>query len=239
MARATRPERRSPAAAAAAGCLAIVIDDVGYSLAEVQPFLDTRLPLSLAVLPGLDHSAEAARRVRAAGQELLLHLPMQADNGADPGPGAVLVSMSEAEVHERLEAALRQVPAVGVNNHMGSAATADRRTMEVVLRYLQGRDLFFLDSRTTPASVVIEVAEGLRLPVLERNVFLDNEPSAEKIEVQLREAIEISARQGQAVAIGHVRNGHLVAILERALPELQRRNIRLVRAGELIAPEEP
>jgi polysaccharide deacetylase 2 family uncharacterized protein YibQ len=212
-----RPER--------IGRLAVVIDDVGYSLENLEPFLRSELPLSLSVLPGLPHSAEAARRIQAAGKELLLHLPMEAQNGADPGPVAVLTTMSDEAVRQLLAVSLEEIPAVGVNNHMGSAATANERIMKAVLGYLKERGLFFLDSRTTGESVAPQVARSLSEPLLQRDVFLDNEPSAEDLAVQ----------RGQAVLIGHVQNPQIVRLLTAALPELERRGVQLVRASDLIA----
>ncbi len=77
-----RPSSRSPRRA---GLLAIIIDDAGYSLRELQAFLDLPVPLTVAVLPNLPHSTEAARRVLAAGKDLILHCPMEPTGGENPG----------------------------------------------------------------------------------------------------------------------------------------------------------
>jgi polysaccharide deacetylase 2 family uncharacterized protein YibQ len=224
-----RPER--------VGRLAVVIDDVGYSLENLEPFLLSKVPLSLSVLPGLPHSGEAARRIQAAGKELLLHLPMEAQNGADPGPVAVLTTMSDDTVRDVLSASLEEIPAVGVNNHMGSRATANERIMQAVLGYLKSRGLFFLDSRTTAESVAAQVARGLSEPLLKRDVFLDNDPSAESILAQFRQGLDLAEQRGQAVLIGHVQNPQIVQVLEEALPDLARRGLQLVRASDLIASD--
>jgi hypothetical protein len=215
------------------GRVAVVIDDVGYSLDNLEPFLATKLDLSLSVLPGLPHSREAARRIRDAGKEVLLHLPMQAQNGSNPGPVAVLTQMSDEEIRRLLDAALDEVPATGANNHMGSLATADERIMRVVLEHLEGRGLFFLDSRTTPESVALRVAREVGALALKRDVFLDNDPAIEAMRGQLFEALALAEQRGQAVLIGHVQNPQIVGLLEAALPELERRGLELVRAGEL------
>ena len=78
---------RRPRTSSRRAMLAVILDDAGYSLEELQPFLDLPGPLTVAVLPNLPHSAEAARRVLAAGKDLILHCPMEADGGEDPGPG--------------------------------------------------------------------------------------------------------------------------------------------------------
>ena len=89
-----QPEPSKPAAV---GRLAVVIDDAGYDLEALQPFLDLPMPLAVAVLPNLPHSGEAARRVLAAGKELLLHLPMEPEGGENPGPGALLTGQPAVE----------------------------------------------------------------------------------------------------------------------------------------------
>ena len=78
--------------------IAVVIDDVGYNLEELQEFLDYPAPITLSVLPNLPYTQEAARRISAAGKELLLHLPMEAENGNDPGPGAILTTQEDEQI---------------------------------------------------------------------------------------------------------------------------------------------
>ncbi len=134
--------------------LAIVIDDVGYNLSGLKAFLALPYPLAFSVLPDLPHSREAGRLIAAAGKELLVHLPMEPSSGSNPGPGAVLTAQSDEEIQGLSSQSLERLPqAVGLNNHMGSRATADRRVMGVVLGFLRGRGLFFLDSRTTADTV--------------------------------------------------------------------------------------
>lgn len=216
------------------GLLAVVIDDAGYDLAELQPFLDLPMPLAVAVLPNLPHSGEAARRVLAAGKELLLHLPMEPEGAENPGPGALLTGQPAAELERLLDEALRSVPgAVGVNNHMGSRATADRPLMGVVLGELARRRLFFVDSRTTTLTVAASEADRLGVPYLARKVFLDAVDGG--IERSLDAAVAAAARGGSAVAIGHVQSGELADILRRAADGMERAGVRPAALSTLIA----
>lgn len=218
--------------------LAVVIDDVGYSLVDLAAFLDLPGPLTFSVLPNLPQSGEAARLIVAAGKELLLHVPMEPEGGADPGPGAIRTDQSDAQIEEQLASDFARFPqAVGMNNHMGSRATADERVMAVVLRALRKRGLFFLDSRTTTATRAEEVGGRLLLPVLARDVFLDNENSAAYIRGALRRGTGIALRRGQAVLIGHVQNGELARELALELPRLENRGVRLVPLSELAASD--
>jgi polysaccharide deacetylase 2 family uncharacterized protein YibQ len=242
----TRPESAGGVSAAPAavpirpvegGRLALVIDDAGYDLDELQPFLELPMPLAIAVLPNLPHSVEAARRVRSAGKELLLHLPMEPEGGQDPGPGALLTGQSAGQIERLLAAALESVPgAVGVNNHMGSKATADAVLMADLLDALQRRGLFFVDSRTTPHTVGDSEAARRGVPYLARRVFLDVVDGG--IEKSLQDAVEAAARQGSAVAIGHVQTAGLAAILRRAADSMERSGVRPSTLSALIEAQE-
>jgi polysaccharide deacetylase 2 family uncharacterized protein YibQ len=215
--------------------IAIVIDDVGYNLEQLEAFLDFPGPLSLSVLPNLPHSSESARRIVEAGKELLLHLPMEAVNGNDPGPGAILTTQSEEEIRRLLENSFSQVPhAVGMNNHMGSRATADERVMNVVMDYLRANRHFYLDSRTTTESVGAAVANLHEVPFLERDIFLDNDPHAESIRKALGSGIQVAREKGYAVLIGHVYNPQIVDGIETLLDELERARVELVSVSALV-----
>jgi polysaccharide deacetylase 2 family uncharacterized protein YibQ len=226
-----------PVHPAVRGQLALIIDDAGYDLAELQPFLDLPMPLAIAVLPNLPNSAEAARRVRESGKDLLLHLPMEPEGPEDPGPGALLTTHTAAELERLLDTALATVPgAVGVNNHMGSKATADRAFMDVLLEALDHRGLLFVDSRTTPFTVAAAEAERLGVPSIERKVFLDAVDGG--IEKSLEAAIDAAASAGAAVAIGHVQTDGLADILRRAESGMERSGVRPAKISSLVARRE-
>ena len=175
-----------------------------------------------------------AAAMREAGKELLLHLPMEPEGAEDPGPGALLTGHTAAEIERLLDAALASVPgAVGVNNHMGSKATADRAFMDVLLDALGRRGLFFVDSRTTSLTVAASEAERLGVPYLARKVFLDAVDGG--IEGSLAGAVDAAARGGAAVAIGHVQTDGLAAILRRAADGMRRSGVKPATLSALIA----
>lgn len=165
------------------GRLCLVIDDAGYALDDLAVFLEIPAEITVAVIPGLANSAEAARRVRSSGKTLFLHVPMEPEGGEDPGDGAIRTDMADADIRRALGGWLDEVgPVAGLNNHMGSRATADLDTVRSVLAVARERDLLFLDSRTTARSVVAGEARRLGVPVAERDVFLDDEPGMEPID---------------------------------------------------------
>ena len=229
------PEKTPPPAAGSAR-VAIVIDDLGNELAPSERIAGWREPVAGAVLPRLRWSAASADTLRRGGKEVLLHLPMEPSGypRVRPGPGLVLRSQTDAEIARTLEEDLASVPgAVGVNNHMGSAATADPRVMRAVVAVLLRRGLFFLDSRTTDATVAEKTAEDASVPAVSRRVFLDDVATEEAIRAQLVELVRRARQEGDAVAIGHPYPATL-AVLEKDLPGLAGRGVRLVRVSELV-----
>ena len=216
--------------------LAVVIDDLGNDMDAVRRVAAVPVALTAAVLPALARSRETADVLRAAGKEILLHLPMEPlDPGANPGPGEVRVSMSRQEIASLVASDLADVPgARGVNNHMGSRATADRATMNAVLSVLRQRRLFFLDSRTTAFTVAAEEAARQGVACVSRSIFLDDAPDEAAIVAQLDRAVEEARSQGAAVAIGHPHAATL-AVVERELPDLASRGIVLCRVSDLVA----
>jgi polysaccharide deacetylase 2 family uncharacterized protein YibQ len=230
------PERPHPEER---GMLALIVDDAGYNLEELQAFLDLPMPLTVAVLPNLPHSTEAARRVRAAGKDLLLHAPMEPDGGEDPGPGAILTGQSPERIRQLLEADFASVPgALGMNNHMGSKATADEAVMTTVLGYLQETGRLFVDSRTTAATAGPRVARSLGLPILQRDVFLDDDPDEGAIGGSFDKGIAEARARGSAIAIGHVQHRGVVDILRAAERNLAAQGVRMARLQEVLAARE-
>lgn len=216
--------------------MAIVIDDLGNEIAAARRIAGWLQPVAGAVLPGLRYSGESARELARGGHEVLLHLPMEPEGypRVRPGPGLILRSQSDAQIAQVLEADLDSVPgASGVNNHMGSAATADARVMRAVVRMLSARGLFFLDSRTTDATVAQKTASEASVPTAARRVFLDDVATEPEIRGKLQELVRRAKQEQSAVAIGHP-YAVTLSVLERELPGLAEQGVRLVRVGELV-----
>ena len=216
--------------------VAIVIDDLGNELAPAQRIAGWKQPVAGAVLPDLRWSAASAEALSNGGKEVLLHLPMEPEGypRVRPGPGLVLRSQSDAEIERLIEEDLGTVPgAIGVNNHMGSAATADPRVMRAVVRVLSRRHLFFLDSRTTDATVAEKTAEEGSVRATSRRVFLDDVATESAIGAQLDELVRRAKQDGDAVAIGHPYPVTLF-VLEKELAGLSQRGVRLVKVSELV-----
>lgn len=214
--------------------VSLVIDDLGRSVADLDRLAALGVPVTYAVLPFESRTAEVAGALRERRAEVILHLPMEPSNGADPGPGALTRAMGGAELGRATRRALRAVPgAVGVNNHMGSGLSADRASMEAVLRVIGERGLYFLDSRTSAESVAFATARELDVPAAERQVFLDPDPRPEAVRHQFRRLLEAARERGAAIAIGHP-HPHTLAVLEEEVPLAVERGYRFVPVSYLL-----
>jgi polysaccharide deacetylase 2 family uncharacterized protein YibQ len=238
------PTRRPPATATprpqpppnARGRLAILLDDAGQSRELLDAATALPKPVAVSVLPFLPHSSHVAVEFHRAGHEVWLHLPMEPVGYPknDPGPGALLVSMTESEIRTAVHTAVNNVPhLVGMNNHMGSKATADLRVMTWVMQELKGRGLFFIDSRTTRDTVAEDAARAQGVRANRRRVFLDNERTRVAIRRQLDEAIYRARLEGEAIAIGHVAKT-TIQVLAEEIPRLRRRGADLVAPSRLV-----
>jgi polysaccharide deacetylase 2 family uncharacterized protein YibQ len=214
------PERPHPVKRK--GTILFVFDDAGNNLKQLEPFLKLPFPCTIAVLPGLQYSKETARRVRAAGKEVILHQPMQAINlSMDPGPGALKKGMSSDQIKAIVRKNLAEVgPVVGLNNHEGSLVTADRRSMEAVLDVVREKRIYFLDSRTTAGTVAPVIARERNMTIWERAVFLDNSQDKAAIIEAVMGGMKIAEKKGTAVMIGHIWSNDLANILTSMYPEL-------------------
>ena len=204
------------------GKLIFVFDDAGHNLEQLQYFLDLPFPCTIAVLPKLPNSRETARRIRAAGKELILHQPMQALNpNINPGDGAVKPGMDREEIKKIVASNVEEIgPIAGMNNHEGSLITSDEEAMEAVLELCREKNIYFLDSRTSSKSVVPQVAKKLNMSIWERAVFLDNKRDKAYMKKQIIEGLEIASQRGEAIMIGHVFTVDLAILLKEMYSDL-------------------
>ena len=215
--------------------VAIIIDDIGYERRVAEKFLSLDAVLTFSVFPNSPFQQRIIRKARAKGFEIMLHLPMEPDEypEVDPGPDALLTSMSPDELIDQLNKNLDAVPLIkGVNNHMGSKMTTESTRMYQIFSVLKKRGLFFVDSRTTPESICKPSARLLQIPFAQRDVFLDHVQEPAFIRRQIKELIRIAEIHGTAIGIAHP---HLITyeIFREELPELQKK-VRLVPASSIV-----
>lgn len=216
------PDRKFNIPKAAPGAkIAFVIDDAGQSVSNLKKYTSLPFDISVAVLPGLSHTKDCAYVVRAAKKELLLHQPMQAENlNLDPGPCAIKPGMSTFEIAQIVKTNLDELgPGVkGMNNHEGSLITGNVIKIGAVLDVAAERGIYFLDSRTTAASMARQAALERDMNIKERDVFIDDIVNRDKMLEQIYRGIGIANKKGKVIMIGHVDKS--VGILPQLLSEL-------------------
>ena len=213
--------------------LAIVIDDLGNDRAQADSLFHLAYPLTISVLPHEANSGEIAEEAHRRGYQVMLHLPMASNAGDKDEAIELHPGMASAEVENTFAGMLDTVPyAAGVNNHEGSLGTADQKLMDDLMPLLRQRNLFFIDSRTSAATVAETAARAAGVAAARRNVFLDDEQAVPAIRKQFALAIRDAREKGSALAIGHP-HPETLEVLSEMLPEADRKGVRLVFASDL------
>lgn len=221
---------------AISGRMAIIVDDFGYQHNDlVRKFLYYPKPLTIAILPGHKATGVVARDAKDANREILVHMPMEPLNEKYSDEGYTLLAGQDAgTVRLRVRAALAQIPhAIGINNHQGSRVTTDRAMMKAVMTELKRQGKVFIDSRTSSQSVALQVAREVGVSAGANQVFLDAEDKESFIEGQFEKAAAIAGKQGEVIAICHLRK-RTFRVLERMIPRLEQQGIRFVYLSEVL-----
>ncbi|MDD8021339.1 MAG: divergent polysaccharide deacetylase family protein [Acidobacteriota bacterium] len=220
---------------------AIIIDDMGEDLTFMQELINLRVPLTVAILPDSENAAKTAQLAARYQIDVLIHLPLEAFNGQTVGLGAdglITTAMSREEIWSRLEKDYERLPeARGLNNHMGSKGTANQYLMEIIMEFLKEKNLFFIDSRTSPQSIAYDLAVKRRVPAASRQIFLDADEGRNKIKDRLFELFSLAKKNGQAIGIGHPFEETL-RILKAYLPAARNYGVQLATASEMIVRQE-
>jgi polysaccharide deacetylase 2 family uncharacterized protein YibQ len=226
-----------------AGKIAIIIDDFGYTVGDVvNSLLRLEIPITYSVIPGVKFSKEIAARLYTSGKPILIHMPMQAlERRVEKNGYSLMLDMKPKEIRERVRKAMSAVPhAVGMNNHMGSAATVNDTLLTPLFEELKKAELFFIDSKTNPNTRAFKLAKKMGLPTDINDIFLDNEEDAERVQQKMWQVADLAAAKGAAIAIGHPHEYTLRAIQEIG-PQLIQRGFQFVPVEELVrqpAPDE-
>lgn len=214
--------------------VSIIIDDLGYSLERGRQAIEIRAALTYSILPQTPYSQSLAELAHLHKKEVLLHLPMEGSRLGANEPDSLNDRMPESVFRNTVQNQLLSVPhVVGVNNHMGSLLTPHPLQMNWLMEELAGHSLFFVDSRTTAATVASLAAQHNKVPFLQRDVFLDNAKDAASIREAFHRFIRLAKERNGAVAIAHP-FPETLSVLAELLPELTVHQLRLVYVSEHI-----
>lgn len=217
--------------------VAIIIDDMGYSLRAIKEICSIKIPLTIAVLPFSPLAKEIAQIAFQNGLEVILHLPLESINNQGDNnwtKGIIHSKMSKEEVIKAVDKSLEQVPhVIGANNHMGSKITANEIFMKIILERLKESKLFFVDSRTTTQSVAYKTAQSLGLPSTYRDVFLDTETDEDFIRKKMIELFKLAQKKGQALGICHP-TPETLKVLKENIHLVDKYNLEPVFASQIV-----
>ena len=204
------------------GVIVLVIDDFGYRNDNISDgFLNLSIPITCAIIPGHTASKKFAEKAVSYGKEVIIHMPMESENYS-PGEDEykLLTSMTSELLENKLIQAFESLPeAIGMNNHQGSKATSDSKTMTVLASVLKDRGKYFIDSRTSSLTIGEKTMTSFGVPTARRNIFLDNNNDLDKIEEQINKLANSAKKNGVAVGLGHARKNTL-SVLEKVVPGL-------------------
>lgn len=204
------------------GVIVLVIDDFGYRNDNISDgFLNLSIPITCAIIPGHTASKKFAEKAVSYGKEVIIHMPMESENYS-PGEDEykLLTSMTSELLEYKLIQAFESLPeAIGMNNHQGSKATSDSKTMTVLASVLKDRGKYFIDSRTSSLTIGEKTMISFGVPTARRNIFLDNNNDLDKIEEQMNKLANSAKKNGVAVGLGHARKNTL-SVIEKVVPDL-------------------
>ncbi|WP_312471465.1 divergent polysaccharide deacetylase family protein [Neobacillus sp.] len=219
---------------------AIIIDDFGGGTGGVRDFLEGDIPITAAVMPFTENSIEHAEWAHKNGFEVMVHLPMEPKRGKRSwlGPKPITVDLSQSEVKQRVREAIKSVPyAVGLNNHMGSLAVENEEIVRAIVEVVKEKNLFIIDSGTSPGTKFPQIAKELGVPLLKRDVFLDDISSSTNVRKQMIRLARVTEIKGKGIAIGHVGvTGKVCSVgIFQSMKEFEKRKIKIVPVSELFS----
>jgi hypothetical protein len=187
--------------------LVVIVTGLGLGAAATEDAVQ-RLPapVTLAFSPYAKDGENWARTARRAGHEILLSLPLEPADFPfdDPGPYALLTSLTSQENLDRLEFLLSRFTGyVGVIGIMGSKFNRKDDSVRPVLLALRDRGLMYVEGTDTEESVAPMVASEIGVPRVLADLSLDDVPSKAAIDSQLARLEDIAGER--AVAVGLAR----------------------------------
>ncbi|MDG1707743.1 MAG: divergent polysaccharide deacetylase family protein, partial [Emcibacteraceae bacterium] len=204
----------------------LVIDDLGMVKDMTQEMIDMNVPMTLAFLPYANDISPQVNRAYNKGHDCIPSEQVGLIKGLSSAPANVQMDTIEYNLSQFENY-------IGINNHMGSKFTEDTDAVNRLLSVIKTRELLVLDSKTTANSVLETLAEDQQIPVINRDVFLDNTEDEQYIMGQLAVLERMAKRHGNALAIGHP-YPETVAALKRWIPTLSAKGITVVPISQKV-----
>jgi len=176
--------------------VAIVVDDTGLSIENLQKWMEIDAPLTFSVLPYEPYSQEEAERLWEAGYQVMMHIPTQnAPPKSFSGRGQLEVGMDRDTVFRTLDGDISTIPhVIGINNHQGGRGCDDLSLMTYMCEWAKLRGFFVVDSKSSYHSKVAQAAVGLGMGRKVNQVFIDHQNDPEYIRSAMRNLADIARR---------------------------------------------
>lgn len=210
----------------------IIIDDMGNTPIN-QDLLALPQAITFSILPNTPYAQQIAEQSLQQKREIMLHMPMQSIHDKAMGPLGINQKQSNQAIRQTIQQAIEAVPGIaGVNNHMGSLLTAQEEPMNAVMEILKQQQLYFIDSRTTVATIAADIANRYHVPSMSRDVFLDNQSDTEYLNQQLQHAFAIAKQKKQVTIIAHPYPTTIEFLNQHLAEALKQENLRLSTPSE-------
>jgi len=158
--------------------VALIFDDLGENLKDLTQIQSLGIPVTVSIVPGLKFSKSIAQSAKLHGFSVMTHLPLEPKNAQKYQSDKYKFISSSMPRRQRLGLIRYYLNyirvSIAVNNHLGSAVTEDPKLMKEVLAAVKNHGLFFVDSRTSNASVACEIAKKENVPCGYNEGFFDS-----------------------------------------------------------------
>ena len=186
--------------------IAVVVTGLGLSDTATEAAIRT-LPaaVSLSFTPYAKNLRSWVTLARSNGHEVLLDLPMEPTTfpNDDPGPRALITSLSTQENQERLDWILDQADSyVRLAGYMGSRFSASEEQLRPVFQALKDRGLLYLDNRPADGYVAARLARKMGLVHAVNNRRIDDRQASRlTIDARLAQIERVALTERVAVAM--------------------------------------
>ena len=184
------------------GKLVIIIDDIDTAY-QINAIKSLPWKITPSIFPPYKKHKNSVKLAQKA-KHYMVHLPMEALKHRFHEVETLTTKDSELQIDDKIKYIRKNFPdAKFINNHTGSKFTSDYNSVKKLFKALKKYNFEFVDSRTTPKTVVPKICENYGKIYIARDVFIDNESDVNYIKNQIKKAVKIAKQHGYAIAIGH------------------------------------
>lgn len=188
--------------AGAQGLIAVVVMDDGRGSHLAERALEWTAPLTFAVAGDFAMSAERIARVRRAGREAMVIVPMGYGPDLGRDPNVLDLHLSEAEVRRRVGWHLARAEGyVGAISGHSGPVMRDEPSMRAVGEELAARGLIFVDSGAERNSLAGARIRSLGVPTGQGSVYVTRNDSASAALEKLADAEQRALTWGTAIVL--------------------------------------